>query len=126
MSVIACLLALVALTIWSGVFALVYGMSAFDRQFSPTWFLAGSLPILAASLWLASRGGKRSAKAAAIVISIAIHVTPGIYLWKEGLQGTGVGSASKRKEWSITLVCSAVAAVALSAIRIVKTKEQQS
>ncbi len=126
MSVIACLLALLGLAIWSGLFAVLYGMSAFDRQLSPMWFLVGSLPIFTGALWLASRGGKRSAKIAALVIGIASHVTPGVYLWKEGLQGTGVGATSKRKNWAVTLVCSAIGTVTLSVMQIARIKSDQN
>ena len=122
MSVIASILAIVALTVWSGLFAFVYGMSAFDRQFSPMWFLAGSLPILAGALWLASRGGKRSAAVAAIVVGLAAQVTPGLYLGKEGIQVSGHGAQVKKREWSVTLVCSMAATVAMAAVGIGKTK----
>lgn len=126
MSVIASILAVVALAMWSGLFAFAYGMSAFDRQFSPMWFLAGSLPILVGSLWLASRGGKKSATLAAIVVGLAVQAIPSLYLWKEGVRAGGHGVQVKRREWATALVCSVAATIAMAAVGIAKTKGEKA
>lgn len=90
------------------------------------WFLAGSLPILAGALWLASYGGRRSAVIVAIVVGLAVQVTPMMYLWKEGMRVDGYGAQLKKRDWSVMVACSVVGTAAMAAFGISRTKNDDS